>query len=156
MTTPKNSSRPWMAWEDERLVALYSYSATLSDIARRLGRTEFAIECRLRQLEGRPPPSTTDTKKQTEKLTEQTEPKKETEMKLFKVEKVTKVNGYEVQTLSDDTLICYIRDLEQQVSDLEKVKVASEAIHAKIDELKQNAKDIAAILDARSSDSATV
>lgn len=76
----------------------------------------------------------------------------ETIMKLFKVETVVRVNGTDADQLNDDQLIGYIKDLEDQIVELESIKIASTCIHGKIDSLRANVKELAKLLDNRCKD----
>ena len=74
---------------------------------------------------------------------------KEKTMKLFKVETVIRINKVDADKLSDEQIIGYIKDLEDQVKDLEGIKVASTCIHKKINALRTNVKELSRFLDNR-------
>jgi hypothetical protein len=79
---------------------------------------------------------------------ETTEPE-EPKMKLFKIETVIEIDGVKVFTLSDDKLIEFISQIEEQINKLSNIETNSLAIDDKIEQLNNNAFQLAKILDSR-------
>ena len=52
---PGNAGKPWTPADDEKVGAAFSAGANLSQLARELGRTPFAVETRLVKLGKLPP-----------------------------------------------------------------------------------------------------
>ncbi|MEO5669369.1 MAG: hypothetical protein ABIR26_01645 [Ramlibacter sp.] len=52
---PANAGKPWTPADDEKVGAAFSAGANLSQLARDLGRTPFAVETRLVKLGKLPP-----------------------------------------------------------------------------------------------------
>lgn len=155
-----NSGKPWSTDQEKRLKHMLLHGASFNCIAEKLGSTPWAIEVRAQSM-GLISPSgeiITNEKPASFDINPNTNAPKQQEqgMKLFKVEQVTRINGQDADQLKDDVLIEYISNLEDQIERLESIKVASEAIHSKIDELRDNARDIANILDERHKADATV
>lgn len=59
------------------------------------------------------------------------------------------VDGVDATLLNDDSLISTIKRLETEIDELAKVKTSSKRILARINELHDQLKAIAALLDAR-------
>ena len=84
-----------------------------------------------------------------EAINGQPETTQENTMPSIEIKNVTFINNTDVNHMTDEQLIGTIKNLEQEISDLEAVKSKSVAIGKKVGQLNETLLKVVAILDAR-------
>jgi hypothetical protein len=84
-----------------------------------------------------------------EAINGQPETTQENTMPSIEIKNVTFINNTDVNHMTDEQLIGAIKNLEQEISDLEAVKSKSVAIGKKVGQLNETLLKVVAILDAR-------